>query len=166
MANSSPIADITDGTSNTIYVVESAGRPYLYQNGVVANQNIFADQVLGGGWCRPATDIWIVGFADSGSTIPGGPYTINAANGVDTVGVYPSQVPAGAATGTDGTGQCAPGMARRAHPQWTPPRTRTSPPPSPSPAGRAERRRRRWQAPMAPLPPPNAPVNRAPTSVQ
>jgi prepilin-type N-terminal cleavage/methylation domain-containing protein/prepilin-type processing-associated H-X9-DG protein len=100
------IADITDGTSNTLYVVESAGRPFVYQNNrVVVNQNIFQDQVLGGGWCRPASDIWIIGFADKAGTTPGGPYVINAANGIDTTGTYPSQVPAGAATGTDGTGQ-------------------------------------------------------------
>jgi prepilin-type N-terminal cleavage/methylation domain-containing protein/prepilin-type processing-associated H-X9-DG protein len=99
------VADITDGTSNTIYVVESAGRPYLYQNRVLVNQNYFADQVLGGGWCRPASDIWIIGFADKAGTIPGGPWVINAANGLDTFGQYPAAVPAGAALGTDGSGQ-------------------------------------------------------------
>jgi prepilin-type N-terminal cleavage/methylation domain-containing protein/prepilin-type processing-associated H-X9-DG protein len=99
------IADVTDGLSNTIYVVESAGRPFLYRNRVLVNQNVFADQVLGGGWCRPASDIWIIGFADKAGTIPGGPYTINAANGIDCQAQYPSQVPAGAPTGTDGTGQ-------------------------------------------------------------
>jgi prepilin-type N-terminal cleavage/methylation domain-containing protein len=98
-------ADITDGLSNTIYVVESAGRPYLYQNRTLANVNYFADQVLGGAWCRPASDIWIIGFADKAGTIPGGGWVINAANGLDTFGKYPSQVPSGAPTGTDGTGQ-------------------------------------------------------------
>jgi prepilin-type N-terminal cleavage/methylation domain-containing protein/prepilin-type processing-associated H-X9-DG protein len=98
-------SDITDGLSNTIYVIESAGRPYLYQNRTLANQNYFVDQVLGGGWCRPASDIWIIGFADKAGTIPGGPWVINSANGLDTFATYPSQVPAGAATGTDGTGQ-------------------------------------------------------------
>ena len=99
------VADITDGTSNTIYLVESAGKPFVYQNQVVLNQNDFQDQVLGGGWCRPATDIWIVGFADKAGTIPGGPWAINASNGLDCFGQYPAQVPAGAPTGTDGTGQ-------------------------------------------------------------
>jgi prepilin-type N-terminal cleavage/methylation domain-containing protein/prepilin-type processing-associated H-X9-DG protein len=99
-------ADITDGLSNTVYTVESAGKPYLYRNGnTLVNQNYFADQVLGGGWCRPASDIWIIGFADKGGTTPGGPWVINAANGIDTGGVYPSVVPAGVPTGTDGTGQ-------------------------------------------------------------
>jgi prepilin-type processing-associated H-X9-DG protein len=97
--------DITDGTSNTIHVVVSAGRPFLYQNQVVVNQNYFVDQVLGGGWARPASDIWIVGFADKAGTIPGGPWVINASNGLDCFAQYPAQVPAGAALGTDGTGQ-------------------------------------------------------------
>jgi prepilin-type N-terminal cleavage/methylation domain-containing protein/prepilin-type processing-associated H-X9-DG protein len=99
------VADITDGTSNTIYVLESAGRPLLYQNQVLVNQNYFVDQVLGGGWCRPASDIWIIGFADKQGTIPNGPWAINASNGLDTSGIYPSTVPTGAPTGTDGTGQ-------------------------------------------------------------
>jgi prepilin-type N-terminal cleavage/methylation domain-containing protein/prepilin-type processing-associated H-X9-DG protein len=99
------VADITDGTSNTIYLVESAGKPYVYQNQVVLNQNIFQDQVLGGGWCRPATDIWVIGFADKAGTTQNGPWAINASNGLDCFAQYPSQVPAGAPTGTDGTGQ-------------------------------------------------------------
>jgi prepilin-type processing-associated H-X9-DG protein/prepilin-type N-terminal cleavage/methylation domain-containing protein len=99
------IADVTDGTSNTIFVVESAGRPYVYLNGSVRNTNYFIDQVLGAAWSRPAADIYIIGFADKAGTIPGGPYAINAANGLDTAGVYPSPVPAGAPTGVDGTGQ-------------------------------------------------------------
>jgi prepilin-type N-terminal cleavage/methylation domain-containing protein/prepilin-type processing-associated H-X9-DG protein len=99
-------ADITDGTSNTLYVIESAGKPYVYQQGrTLLNQNFFVDQVLGGGWCRPASDIWLIGFADRAGTIPGGPWAINAANGIDTLGVYPATVPAGAPLGTDGTGQ-------------------------------------------------------------
>ncbi|HZY89813.1 MAG TPA: DUF1559 domain-containing protein [Gemmataceae bacterium] len=99
------IGDISDGLSNTISVVESAGRPFVYQNRVIVNQNVFQDQVLGGGWCRPASDIWIIGFADKAGTIPGGPYAINASNGLDCFGKYPAQVPVGAPTGTDGTGQ-------------------------------------------------------------
>ena len=99
------IADISDGLSNTIQVVESAGRPYLYQGRVLVNKNYFVDQVLGGAWSRPASDIWLIGFGDKYGTVPGGPYVINAANGLDCAAQYPSQVPAGAPTGTDGTGQ-------------------------------------------------------------
>jgi prepilin-type N-terminal cleavage/methylation domain-containing protein/prepilin-type processing-associated H-X9-DG protein len=100
------ITDITDGTSNTILVAESAGRPYLFnQGGVQQGLDLTQHGVNGGGWSRPASEIWIIGFADQAGTIPGGPYTVNAANGVDTGGVYPLTVPAGAALGTDGSGQ-------------------------------------------------------------
>jgi prepilin-type N-terminal cleavage/methylation domain-containing protein/prepilin-type processing-associated H-X9-DG protein len=99
------IAEITDGTSNTLFVVESAGRPYVYQYGILLNQNYFASQVNGGGWCRPASDIWLIGFADKNGSTPGGAWVINAANGLDTGGKYPAPVPAGAPLGTDGTGQ-------------------------------------------------------------
>jgi prepilin-type N-terminal cleavage/methylation domain-containing protein/prepilin-type processing-associated H-X9-DG protein len=99
------IADVYDGLSNTIFAVESAGRPYLYQNRTLVNSNYFVDQVNGGGWCRPATDLWIIGFADKAGTIPSGPYTINAANGLDALATYPLQVPTGAPLGTDGSGQ-------------------------------------------------------------
>jgi prepilin-type N-terminal cleavage/methylation domain-containing protein/prepilin-type processing-associated H-X9-DG protein len=99
------VADITDGTSNTIFAVESAGRPYVYQNGTIVNQNVFVDQINGGGWCRPASDIWLIGFADKAGTIPGGQYLINVANGIDIQATYPITVPAGAPLGTDGSGQ-------------------------------------------------------------
>jgi prepilin-type N-terminal cleavage/methylation domain-containing protein/prepilin-type processing-associated H-X9-DG protein len=99
------ISDIVDGTSNTVAVVESAGRPFVYQNGVVVNQNVFVDQVNGGGWCRPASEIWVIGFADKAGTIPGGQYAINASNGLDIQATYPITVPPGAPLGTDGSGQ-------------------------------------------------------------
>jgi prepilin-type N-terminal cleavage/methylation domain-containing protein/prepilin-type processing-associated H-X9-DG protein len=99
------VSDFTDGTSNTFFAVESAGRPFVYQNGVVLNSNVFVDQVNGGGWCRPASDIWIIGFADKAGTIPGGSYVINASNGLDIFATYPITVPAGAPLGTDGSGQ-------------------------------------------------------------
>jgi prepilin-type N-terminal cleavage/methylation domain-containing protein/prepilin-type processing-associated H-X9-DG protein len=98
------IADITDGLSNTIYVAESAGRPYLYnQGGVRVNANYGVDGVNGGGWSRPASDIWLIGSSKDG-TIVGGPYTINACNGFDHGGLYPLQIGA-PPLGTDGSGQ-------------------------------------------------------------
>jgi prepilin-type N-terminal cleavage/methylation domain-containing protein/prepilin-type processing-associated H-X9-DG protein len=100
------ITDVTDGTSNTILLAESAGRPFLYNNaGVRQGQDLTQHGVNGGGWSRPASDIWLIGFQDKNGTIPGGPYTVNAANGVDTTGVYPLTVPAGNPLGTDGSGQ-------------------------------------------------------------
>lgn len=100
------LTDITDGSSNTFLVVESAGRPYLFnQGGVQQGLDLTVHGVNGGGWSRPASDIWIIGFADKAGTVPGGPYTVNAANGVDTQGVYPLTTPTGSPLGTDGSGQ-------------------------------------------------------------
>jgi prepilin-type N-terminal cleavage/methylation domain-containing protein/prepilin-type processing-associated H-X9-DG protein len=99
------LADIIDGTSQTILVLEDAGRPFVYQNGVVLNQNYFVDQVNGGGWCRPASDLWVIGWADKAGTIPGGPYLFNNSNGIDCKATYPTNVPTSAPLGTDGTGQ-------------------------------------------------------------
>jgi len=74
------IADVTDGTSNTIFAAESAGRPYLYQGGVKQSGSITAAGVNGGGWARPASDLWLIGSSKDGSAV-GGPFTINAAHG-------------------------------------------------------------------------------------
>jgi prepilin-type processing-associated H-X9-DG protein len=98
-------ADITDGLSNTIYVTESAGKPYLYQNQVLVNTDYFSHGVNGGAWSRPASDIWLIGFADKAGTVPSGPWAINASNGLDHQGQYPLTVPAGAPLGIDGSGQ-------------------------------------------------------------
>jgi prepilin-type N-terminal cleavage/methylation domain-containing protein/prepilin-type processing-associated H-X9-DG protein len=100
------ITDVTDGSSNTILLAESAGRPFLFNNGgVMQGKDLTQHGVNGGGWSRPASDIWLVGFQDKNGTIPGGSYTVNAANGVDTTGVYPLTAPAGNPLGTDGSGQ-------------------------------------------------------------
>jgi len=98
------ITDIRDGTSNTLLLVESAGRPFLYnQGGIRQGLDLTVNGVNGGGWARPASEIWIVGFADKAGTIPGGPFTVNAANGINTGGAYPLTAPVN--LGTDGTGQ-------------------------------------------------------------
>jgi prepilin-type N-terminal cleavage/methylation domain-containing protein/prepilin-type processing-associated H-X9-DG protein len=86
------LADITDGTSNTVFASESAGRPYLYVNGVKQGITLTAHGVNGGGWARPASDLWLIGFpskAQAGFATTGGPYAINIANGLDTLGAYP-----------------------------------------------------------------------------
>jgi prepilin-type processing-associated H-X9-DG protein len=88
-------ADITDGTSNTIHVTESAGRPALYRAGRHISQNA----VNGGGWSRPASEIWLSGSSANGVLIPG-PCAINCTNGEDASGAYPH-----AYYGVDGTGQ-------------------------------------------------------------
>ena len=106
------MTDITDGTSNTAVVTESAGRPFLYNNfGVRQGLDLTANVVSGGGWSRPASEIWLIGFADKAGTIPGGPFAINYANGINagdgTPGsaVYPLTVPTASPLGTNGSGQ-------------------------------------------------------------
>jgi prepilin-type N-terminal cleavage/methylation domain-containing protein/prepilin-type processing-associated H-X9-DG protein len=100
------LTDITDGTSNTIAVVESAGRPYLYNRGGVRQGADLTKLVVnGGGWSRPASEFWLIGFQDGAGEVPGGAYAVNVANGVDAGGVYPLTVPAGAALGSDPSGQ-------------------------------------------------------------
>ena len=97
------IADVTDGLSNTLAVAESAGRPFLYnQGGTRANANYGINGVNGGGWSRPASDLWIIG-SDKTGTVVGGSYTVNVANGFDHGGQYPLQIGT-PALGTDPSG--------------------------------------------------------------
>jgi prepilin-type N-terminal cleavage/methylation domain-containing protein len=98
--NTTPrFADVTDGLSNTILLTESAGRPYVYQRGVLVSStpNLF---VLGGGWVRPASSIWLMGADGTGQTVPGTACGINCTNGQAL-----TSYPPGGFYGTDGTGQ-------------------------------------------------------------
>jgi len=73
-------SDATDGLSHTILYAESAGRPYLYQNGKLVSSDLSLDHINGGGWARPASDFSIDGASIDGTTTPG-PKAINATNG-------------------------------------------------------------------------------------
>ena len=74
--------DITDGTSNTIAIWESGGRPYVYRRGPKQVGNNIKDHfVNGGGWCRPASDILFAGSSKDGTTLPG--KFLNRTNGDD-----------------------------------------------------------------------------------
>jgi prepilin-type N-terminal cleavage/methylation domain-containing protein/prepilin-type processing-associated H-X9-DG protein len=93
------ITDITDGTSNTIHVIESAGRPDVWRVGKLVVSASTTHGVQGGGWCRPASELpALVGSSADGS-VPVGPCGINCTNGEDARGVYPDPI-----YGTDGTG--------------------------------------------------------------
>ncbi len=64
------LANVTDGLSNTLMVVESAGRPQLYQRNVPIG-SVPTVKVNGGGWARPATDLDFLPSTTDGSTFPG-----------------------------------------------------------------------------------------------
>jgi prepilin-type N-terminal cleavage/methylation domain-containing protein/prepilin-type processing-associated H-X9-DG protein len=79
-------ADITDGLSNTVFVGESAGRPYVYRGG--AQFGTFpTDHVVGGAWARAASDITLNGTTLDGVSSPG-PCAMNCTNGTDAL-AYP-----------------------------------------------------------------------------
>ncbi|ADB15290.1 protein of unknown function DUF1559 [Pirellula staleyi DSM 6068] len=75
------LADITDGTSNTLLYAESAGRPNLYRRGKLIG-NLPNRRVNAGGWARPASDFSLDGSSLDGATLPG-PCPINCTNGED-----------------------------------------------------------------------------------
>jgi prepilin-type N-terminal cleavage/methylation domain-containing protein/prepilin-type processing-associated H-X9-DG protein len=92
-------AQVTDGLSNTILLAESAGRPYLYQGQKLISSGV-TPYVLGGGWVRPASAIWLMGSDATGTIIPGTACSMNCTNG-QAFTIYPP----GGFYGTDGTGQ-------------------------------------------------------------
>ena len=91
------IASVMDGLSNTLAIVESAGRPYLYRKGVKIG-SVPAVKVNGGGWCRPASDLDFISSDATGATYPGS-CAVNCTNGFDYTSY--NMVP----FGTEGTSQ-------------------------------------------------------------
>lgn len=88
----------TDGLSNTLQLTESAGRPDLYRNGKKVSAATGTNRVNGGGWCRPASELFLLrGSSADGLTFPGSS-AINATNG-EVLGTYPHPF-----YNTDGTG--------------------------------------------------------------
>ena len=71
-------------------MIESAGRPWLYQRaGLVSQDYKNVARVNGGGWARAATDILFAGSDQTGVTIPG--QSLNRTNGDNVVTLgYPS----------------------------------------------------------------------------
>jgi prepilin-type N-terminal cleavage/methylation domain-containing protein/prepilin-type processing-associated H-X9-DG protein len=75
------LANITDGTSNTILVAESAGRPNLWRGRIQIGAPPSA-RVNGGGWSRAATAFSIEGSSADGTIFPG-TCAVNCTNGED-----------------------------------------------------------------------------------
>jgi prepilin-type N-terminal cleavage/methylation domain-containing protein len=73
--------DVSDGLSNTIAVLESGGRPFVYQRGRQVSANIAQSHLNGGGWVRPASDILFTGSNPAGNSFPG--IYVNRSNGYD-----------------------------------------------------------------------------------
>ena len=69
------LAEIPDGTSNTLLVAEDAGRPVLWRAGRLAS-DAFA---FGGPWASSANPVVIWGAGDDGKT-PLGSCAINCSN--------------------------------------------------------------------------------------
>src|SRR6266542_4847433 len=75
------LTDVTDGLSNTIAVVESAGRPQIYRRGRPFG-SVPAQKVNGGGWARPASDLVFQTSTYDGASFPGF-CAVNCTNGFD-----------------------------------------------------------------------------------
>jgi prepilin-type processing-associated H-X9-DG protein len=72
---------VSDGLSNTLLVVESAGRPQIYRLGKPFG-SVPAQKVNGGGWSRPASDLDFLPSTADGASFPG-PVAVGATNGFD-----------------------------------------------------------------------------------
>jgi prepilin-type N-terminal cleavage/methylation domain-containing protein/prepilin-type processing-associated H-X9-DG protein len=94
-------ADVTDGTSNTILIAESAGRPQVYRQGRPVGSPTASPpvRVNGGGWARAASDFDLKGASSDGVNFPG-PCALGCTNGKDVGNTYPDPV-----FGSNGTGE-------------------------------------------------------------
>ncbi len=96
-------ADVQDGLSNTIAVWETAGRPFVYQRGILVSEDLTNHRVNGGGWVRPASDVLFAGSNKTGTSIPG--FFLNRTNGLNIGGFAYNTTGYPAPTGTEGTSQ-------------------------------------------------------------
>jgi prepilin-type N-terminal cleavage/methylation domain-containing protein/prepilin-type processing-associated H-X9-DG protein len=86
------LTDVSDGTSNTLLLVESAGRPLVWQAGRRLAGYSATTRVNGGGWPRPTSDYQLIGSSADGTAFPG-PCVINCTTGPNCgPGMYPHPV--------------------------------------------------------------------------
>jgi prepilin-type N-terminal cleavage/methylation domain-containing protein/prepilin-type processing-associated H-X9-DG protein len=78
------IVDITDGSSNTVMVAESAGRNQLWQMG-----KKIANSGTTGAWANPDDTIIVSGFNPATATIPG-PCAVNCTNNNEVYAFHPA----------------------------------------------------------------------------
>jgi prepilin-type N-terminal cleavage/methylation domain-containing protein/prepilin-type processing-associated H-X9-DG protein len=78
------IADITDGTANTILLTEDAGRPRAWLAGRAGEDQAFT----GCGWCGYNNPLIIQGSTPDGQTLPG-PCAINCTNNGEVYSFHP-----------------------------------------------------------------------------
>lgn len=74
------IGNVTDGLSNTLLVVESAGRPQIYRNAKPFG-TVPTNKVNGGGWVRPASDLDFAPSTPDGLTYVNGTCAVGCTNG-------------------------------------------------------------------------------------
>lgn len=103
------LSQCTDGLSNTLMIVESAGKPNLWQAGHLIGL-LSEHRVNGGGWARPASDFELKGSTSDGQSVLSNQCMINCTNGGDVGGLTfdPSgdpQIGYGPPFGTIGTGE-------------------------------------------------------------
>lgn len=101
------MAEIRDGTSNSLIITEDAGRPDFWTSQgrgplntslFCGNLNVRNGVVLGGGWADPYNSIPLHGFTRDGLLCPG-PCAINCTNNNEAFSFHPGGVNAAYADG-------------------------------------------------------------------
>jgi prepilin-type N-terminal cleavage/methylation domain-containing protein len=84
------IAEVTDGTSNSVLIAEVAARPQVYdaQRRFVTNASGIARLVEGGAWADNAIAINLSGSSTDGRTV-GGPCAVNCTNNGEIYSFHP-----------------------------------------------------------------------------
>lgn len=80
--------DITDGTANTMWIVEDAGRPFTYVTGGKRPTPALPNS-QGGAWCDDENEFTLDGYQPNGLT-KFGPCAVNCNNDNEIYGFHPS----------------------------------------------------------------------------